>query len=106
MLHVLYSPAHSDFLRGADHKPITTTKAGPTRADVADAIAAHHAPLSAELRAEAPEAPAGTHWMMVHDDIDGTGPAGSYLSPANKLGVPTIVLRGAHAVRLFPLVLK
>ena len=52
MLHVLYSPAHSDFLRGADHKPITTTKAGPTRADVADAIAAHHAPLSAELRAE------------------------------------------------------
>jgi hypothetical protein len=44
--------------------------------------------------------------MQVHDDIDGTGPAGSQLSPANKLGTPEIVLRGQHAVRLYPLVLK
>ena len=103
-LHVLFSPAHSDFVRGADHKPITTTKAGPTRADVADAIAAHHASLSAELRAEAPEAPAGTHWMMVTDEDDST--TGRPDSPAVKRGEPKIILRGAHAVRLFPLVLK
>jgi hypothetical protein len=88
MLHVLYSPAHLDFVRDGAGKPVTTEKHGPTRAD---------APA---------DAPGGTHWMMVHDDIDGTGPAGSHLGPANKLGTPEIVLRGAHAVRLFPLVRK
>jgi hypothetical protein len=105
-LHVLYSPAADAFVLGADSKPITTEKSSPTRGDVADAIAAHHAGLSSELRALAPAEPAGTHWMMVHDDIDGTGPAGSQLAPANKLGEPTIVRRGMHAVRLFPLVRK
>jgi hypothetical protein len=87
-LHVLYSPAHSDFVRDVSGKPVTTEKSSPTRAD---------APAGS---------PAGTHWMQVTDDIDGTGPAGSHLGPANKLGTPEIVLRGMHAVRLFPLVRK
>jgi hypothetical protein len=88
MTHVLYDPVKLDFVRDSAGKPVTTEKVGPTRAD---------APAGKQQ---------GTHWMMVHDDIDGTGPAGSYLSPANKLGEPTIVLRGMHAVRLFPLVRK
>jgi hypothetical protein len=87
-MFVLYSPAHSDFVRDAAGKPVVTEKSSPTRRD---------APAGS---------PAGTHWMMVHDDIDGTGPAGSHLGPANKLGTPEIVLRGAHAIRLFPLVRK
>ena len=88
MTHVLYSPAHSDFVRDFDGKPVTTEKSSPTRAD---------APA---------DVPGGTHWMQVTDEIDGTGPHGSHLGPANKLGTPEIVLRGAHAIRLFPLVAK
>jgi hypothetical protein len=32
-LHVLYSPARSDFVRDASGKPVVTEKKGPTRAD-------------------------------------------------------------------------
>jgi len=89
-LHVLYSPADSAFVLGADGKPITTEKPSPTRDDAAGAIAAHHAKLSPELKAGAPAVPAGTHWMMLHDDIDGSGPAGAHLALNNKLGEPTV----------------
>jgi hypothetical protein len=81
-LHVLYNPATLDFVRDAKGKPVTC--------DTLGAVAT----------------PPGHYWMMVHDDIDGTGPAGSHLGPANKLGTPEIVLRGMHAVRLYPLVRK
>jgi hypothetical protein len=85
-MHVLYSPAHSDFVRDFYGKPITTDLKSPTRADAPDS------------------APGGTFWMAVYDDVDSTGPHGHQLGPANKLGEPTIVLRGEHAIRLFPLV--
>jgi hypothetical protein len=85
-LHVLYSPAHSDFVRDASGKPVVTEKPSPTRAD---------APAGS---------PSGTHWMQVTDEDDST--MGRPDSPAVKRGEPTIVLRGMHAVRLFPLVLK
>jgi hypothetical protein len=32
-MHVLYSPAHLDFVRDSGGKPITTEKKSPTRAD-------------------------------------------------------------------------
>jgi hypothetical protein len=103
-LHVLYSPAHLDFVRGADGKPITTEKPSPTRADVADVITAHHAAVPADLRAKAPEAPHGSHFMQVTDEDDST--VFQPNSPAVKRGEPTIVRRGEHAVRLFPLIRK
>jgi hypothetical protein len=96
MLHALYDPRRPDVLvREQDLNPdaktnnvVTIDKQGPTPADF---------PAGA---------PQGCHWMQVTDDIDGTGPAGSHLGPGNKLGTPTIVLRGMHAVRHFPLVAK
>jgi hypothetical protein len=81
-LHVLYNPTTLDFVRDAGGKPVTCEKLG----DVAT--------------------PPGHYWLAVHDDIDGTGPAGSHVGPNNKLGTPSIVMRGMHAVRLFPLVKK
>jgi hypothetical protein len=109
MTHVLFSPLHSDFVRGVDGRPVTTELVSPTRADAAAAVAAHHAALPADLRAKAPapEVPAGTHFMALEDSIDGTGEAGSELSPSNKLsGESTIALRGPVAVRLFKLFRK
>jgi hypothetical protein len=85
-LHVLYSPAHTDFVRDAHGKPVTTEKAGPTRAD---------APAGS---------PFGCHWMAVTDEDDST-----VLQPDSPIAVrgePTIIMRGGHAIRLFPLVLK
>ena len=86
MTHVLYDPVTLDFVRGADGKPVTTEKAGPTRAD---ALAG---------------SPFGCHWMAVTDEDDST-----VLQPDSPIAVrgePTIIMRGEHAIRLFTLVLK
>jgi hypothetical protein len=97
-LHVLYFPVHGDFLREGDlatdktdprygsTKPITTEKPSPTRAG---------APAGS---------PAGTHWMMVTDEDDST-----VLQPDSPIAVrgePVVLMRGQHAVRLFPLKAK
>jgi hypothetical protein len=86
-LHVLYSPAHSDFVRDAAGKPVVTEKWSPTRAD---------APA---------DAPAGTHWMQLEDTIYDVG-QGSFVGPKNKLGEPVIELFGGRAVRKFPILHK
>ena len=85
-LHILYSPAHREFVADDTGKYITTDKPSPTRAD---------APASA---------PPGCHWMQCVDEDDST--VFQPNSPVVKRGEPTIVMRGAHAVRLFPLVRK
>jgi hypothetical protein len=82
MTHVLYNPGKLDLVRDKKGAPVTCERLG----DVTT--------------------PPGHYWLLVHDDIDGTGPHGSQLGPANKLGAPQIVLRGMHAVRLFPIVRK
>ena len=98
MTHVLYSPAHSDFVperhlakdktdpRYGSDKPITTEKPSPTRADAPD------------------RSPAGTHWMGSSMKMIRrlAGPT----APAVKRGTPEMVMRGMHAIRLFPLVRK
>jgi len=84
--HVLYDPAKNDFVRGVDGKPVVTTLKSPTRAD---------APAGS---------PFGCHWMAVTDEDDST-----VLQPDSPIAVrgePTIIMRGEHANRLFPLVLK
>jgi hypothetical protein len=85
-LYALIQPDGQDFVRDAHGKPVTTEKAGPTRAD---------APAGS---------PFGCHWMAVTDEDDST-----VLQPDSPIAVrgePTIIMRGGHAIRLFPLVLK
>ena len=86
-LHVLFSPAHSDFVRDSSGKPVVTEKTSPTRAD---------APA---------DAPGGTHWMQLEDTICDVG-EGSFVGPNNKLGEPVIELFGGRAVRKFPILRK
>jgi hypothetical protein len=86
MTHVLYDPVKLDFVRDSAGKPVTTEKAGPTRAD---------APAGKQW---------GTHWMQVTDEDDST--VFQPNSPVVKRGEPEIILRGAHAIRLYPLVRK
>jgi hypothetical protein len=79
-LHALYDPIKLDFVRDEKGEPVTTEQHPVPKPDVA-----------------------GHHWMQVTDEDDTSGPFSFFNEKVHARGEPKVVMRGEHAVRLFPI---